>query len=246
MLNIIKNIIDFLFPRQCTICGKRLAAHERGLCVGCMFDLQPSEFADGHHGNKLERIFWHKIPIVRAAAYLVYDHEKSQRKIILDLKYHNRPKLARHIAPLLLNELKTTGFLDEIDLIMPVPIPMLRKIKRGYNQSQQLAKAISRHTGIPVDNLTVRRKNYTKSQTKVSIGKRAPNIKHTFVVTSGRKLDHKHILIVDDVITTGSTILAMAKTLCNAYNVKISVLSLAVSTNLMRNIKTSNPITPGQ
>lgn len=242
MINTVKSIIDFLFPRQCSICGKRLATQERGLCVGCMFDLQPSEFADGHEGNKLEKVFWQKFPIARAAAYLVYDHEKSQRKIILDLKYHNRPKLTRHIAPLLLNELKNTDFLDKIDLIMPVPIPKLRKIKRGYNQSLQFAKAISHLTGIPIDSHTVKRKNYTKSQTKVSINKRAQNIHHTFVVTPNRKLDHKHILIIDDVITTGSTIVAMAKPLCDTYNVKISVLSLAVSANLMRNIKTNNPI----
>ena len=111
-LSAISDIIDFLLPRYCSICGRRLHRQEKGICTGCLLELNISEFADGHKGNLLERSLWLKMPIERAAAFLVYDRDNSQRQIVLDLKYHNRPKLGQHMAPLIVQGLNNTHFFD--------------------------------------------------------------------------------------------------------------------------------------
>lgn len=227
-------------PRHCSICGSRLHKQEKGICMGCLLELNVSDFADGHLGNTLERTLWLRTPIERAAAFLVYDHDNSQRRVVLDLKYHNRPRLGRHMAPLMVQRLNTTDFFKTIDVIIPVPIPKQRRMRRGYNQSLELAKGISRLTGIGIDTHSISRRYYGVSQTKLTPSERAANVDDTFVLHTN-SLQDKHVLIVDDVITSTATIMACAKVLNTIPGIKISVLSLAVSRNLLPNIKINNP-----
>ena len=180
------------------------------------------------------------MPIERAAAFLVYDRDNSQRQIVLDLKYHNRPKLGQHMAPLMVQGLSNTHFFDNIDIILPIPISKRRQMRRGYNQSLELAKGISRITGLPIDTHSVRRRHYTMSQTKLTPSERVANVEHTFVLRPNN-LQGKHVLLVDDVITSTATIMACAKVLCDIPDIKISVLSLAVSRKLIANIRNNNP-----
>lgn len=239
--DIIADIINFFFPRYCSVCGKRLLKSEKSVCIDCLLELSTAEYADGHQGNTLERLFWLKMPIRRAAAFLVYDHETSQRNLILHLKYHNRPKIGLHIAPIMVDRLNQTHFFDSIDVIVPIPISRKRRIHRGYNQSEQIAKGISLHTGIPLDTHSVRRRHYRKSQTKLSLLQRQKNVEDTFVLSKNHTLRNKHILIIDDVITTTATIRSCAAVLADIEGLSISVLSLAVSKNLLRNVKSTNP-----
>ena len=237
---VIDDIVEFLLPRHCSICGRRLHTQEKGICAGCLLELNSSEFADGHRGNTLERTLWLRVPIERAAAFLVYDHDNSQRRIVLDLKYHNRHRLGRHMAPLMVQSLDGTGFFETIDTIIPVPISKRRQMHRGYNQSLELAKGISRLTGITLDTRSVSRRHYRTSQTRLTPAERTANVDNTFVVHHN-SLQGKHVLIVDDVITSNATIMACAKVLNNIPGIRISVLALAVSRNLMTNIKGNNP-----
>ena len=234
-------IIDFLFPRHCSVCGKRLHVGEESLCTSCLMDLHLVDYADGREGNKLERSLWEDLPVVRAASFLVYDRENSQRQLVLDLKYHNRPKIGEHLAPIMVRKLNTTGFFDGVDVILPIPISGKRREHRGYNQSESIARGISRHTGIPVDTRSLKRRHYATSQTKLSVAQRRENIKGTFLLRHPDRLRGKHILIVDDVITSNNTILACGHALMQIPGISISVLSLAVSRNHIRNIRISNP-----
>ena len=236
----LQDIMEFLLPRHCSICGRRLHKQEKGICTGCLLELNVSEFADGCPGNTLERTLWLRVPIERAAAFLVYDHDNSQRRIVLDLKYHNRPRLGSHMAPLMVQNLNATNFFETVDVIIPVPIPRRRRMKRGYNQSLELAKGISRLTGITVDTRSVTRRYYGVSQTKLSPSERAAHVEDSFVL-HGNSLEGKHVLIVDDVITTTATVMACAKALSGIAGVRISIASLAVSRNLLNNIRSNNP-----
>lgn len=238
----VNQIIDFLFPRHCSVCGRRLNISEKGICCGCLIDLRPSDFADGHKGNQLERTLWLRTPIQRAAAFLLYDRDNSQRKIVLDLKYHNRSRLGFHMAPLMVEHLNRTNFFDTIDFILPIPISKRRQMQRGYNQSLELAKGISKHTHIPIDTHSVTRKHYHTSQTKLTPAERQQNVRGTFILNSSKNLVNKHVLIVDDVITSTATILSCAQVLNTIPGIKISVLSLAVSRKLISNIRNNNPL----
>lgn len=239
---VINQITDFLFPRHCSVCGRRLNIGEKGICSGCLLDLRPSEFADGHEGNVLERTLWLRTPIQRAGAFLLYDRDNSQRKIVLDLKYHNRSRLGYHIAPLMIEQLKETNFFETIDLILPIPISKRRQMQRGYNQSLELAKGISKHTHIPINTKSITRKHYSTSQTRLTPSERQENVKGTFILKSYKNLINKHVLIVDDVITSTATILSCTQVLNTIPGIKISVLSLAVSRKLISNIRNNNPL----
>lgn len=237
----LKSLFDFVAPRQCSVCGARLHTGQGSLCTNCLIDLQFSKYSDGKPGNELERALWLKFPVRRAAAFLTYDRENSQRELILDLKYHNRPKIGQNIAPLFVNSLQKSDFFEGIDLIIPIPIPTKRRINRGYNQSEQLAIGINKQTGIPIRTNAIKRKNYKTSQTHLSATERQKNVQDTFILDKTSNLEGKHLLIVDDVITTTATIQNCAKCLCQIPGVSISILSLGVSKNLIRNIKRSNP-----
>ncbi|MBR4782439.1 MAG: ComF family protein [Bacteroidaceae bacterium] len=242
-------LIDFIFPRHCRVCGKRLTPTEKSICGGCLVDLILSEFAEGETGNRLERTMWKRLPIERAAAFMIYDHEDSYRNLVLDLKYHNQPAIGYHIGRIMSRQLADNHFFDGIDLIVPVPIPRDKLRKRGYNQSDQIAYGVSQITGIPVNSGIIKRKKYKTSQTQLTPNQRQENVKGSFELKAkyvkpknpSCDLSGKHILIVDDVITTTATVQECGKTLSQIPGIKLSVLSLAVSKNYITNVRKANP-----
>ena len=236
-------LLDFIAPRHCAVCGKRISGSQHVVCATCLLSLRISEYYSASPGNALERTFWHKLPIERAAAFITYDHNDTQHQIVLDLKYHNQPRIGYHLGRLMSHQLKEKHFFDGIDTIVPIPIPFIRKMRRGYNQSEQLARGISRATGLPVCTRAIRRLPYKTSQTRLTAAERTENVRHTFRLRHADRLKGKHILLVDDVITTGSTIRACGHTLSQIPGIRISVLSLAVSRHLIRNIRNTNPET---
>ena len=244
MPNILHTLLEFVAPRHCAVCGKRLMADERVLCVACLLDLHISEYASGKEGNTLERTFWQSLPIVRAASFMTYDRNNSQRSVVLDLKYHNHPGIGLHIGQLMSKQLKSNDFFDGVDMIIPVPIPTGKRLRRGYNQSEKLAQGISKATGIPVNMRAIIRLPYKTSQTHLTAAERQENVKDSFRLRRGSTdaLRGKHLLIVDDVITTGATVQECGRVLCQIPDISISVLSLAVSSNLIRNIRRANPV----
>ena len=245
-MNILNTLLDFIAPRFCSVCGKRLMQSEKVVCTNCLLDLNVSEYYNAAEGNTLERTMWQVLPIQRAAAFLTYERNSEQRNIVLDLKYHNQPRIGYHLGMLMASQLKEKGFFDSIDIIIPIPIPRNRKIYRGYNQSEQLAIGISKTIGLPINTKAIKRLPYETSQTHLTATERGENVKDTFMLRKNRAaaLQNKHILLIDDVITTTATIRACGQILSDIPGIKISVLSLAVSKNLISNIRKSNPLLP--
>ena len=240
---ILNSVLEFLAPRHCVVCGKRLMADEKSVCSSCLLDLNLSEYASGSEGNGLERTFWQRLPIVRAAAFMTYDRQEGQHAVVLDLKYHNNPEIGNHLGKLMSLELKERGFFSGVDVIIPMPIPTAKRVWRGYNQSEQLARGISQATGLPVDIGAIRRRPYKTSQTRLTAVERTANVKDSFYLSRGAadRLKGRHLLLVDDVITTTSTVQECGRTLCQIPDIRISVLSLAVSKKLINNIRNANP-----
>lgn len=241
MHSLLSTIIDLLSPRFCSVCGKRLKVGEKGLCIECLMELQLSPYCDGKAGNALERLFWQGLPIQRAAALMVYDTQSQQRRLILDMKFHNMPKTGFYFGQIMARQLVDTDFFKGVDVIVPVPIPIMRMLKRGYNQSEQLALGISSVTGLPIDTRSVRRRNYKTHQARLSIAERANNVKGSFRVSKPERLAGKHVLMVDDVITTARTLREMGRTLAAIPGVRLSVLAMAASKNLLLNVQAINP-----
>ncbi|MEG1539485.1 MAG: ComF family protein [Muribaculaceae bacterium] len=219
--------LDQLLPRTCPVCGDALNYQEKYVCIKCMLDL-PQTHLHEREFNTMEQLFAGKTPIERAAGYFFYTKESPYSTLIHDIKYRNRPKMGQWLASEYAREIKNTGFFDGIDMIIPVPLHKTKIAKRGYNQSQYIAQGISEITGIPVVNAIIATKSH-ETQTHKGIHERWLNTQNLYSQNDMINLEGKHVIIIDDVITTGATLLACAKSIDNTPGIKISLLSLAVA-----------------
>jgi len=179
--------------------------------------------------NPVEKIFWGRCMIAKAAAFSFYTRDSRIRRLIHQLKYKGVKEIGHELGRIYARSLKSSGFLDDIDIIIPVPLHPTKKRQRGFNQSDIISQGISDVSGIPVDTSLLFRKTVTKTQTRKSRFDRWTNVQDIFSVTDFDKLRGLHILLVDDVITTGSTIEACVNEILKAEETKVSVVALAFS-----------------
>lgn len=223
-----RTLFDLLMPRRCLMCGTRLTASEEHLCASCLFTL-PFTAWRGQLGNEMERLFWARVPIVRANALLRYYAGSESRKPILALKYGDRPSVGRYFGRIMAEDLRGTDFFEGIDCIVSVPLSRPRQRRRGYNQSEWIARGVAEVTGIPVCSQAVERRRDNPTQTHLSSRERRENVAHLFRVVHSSQLAGRHVLLIDDVLTTGATLLSLAEEIAKLEDVRISVLVLAVA-----------------
>lgn len=229
MSYILSAILDFISPRACRLCGKRLGVADKEICGVCNWHLPRTNFIDNPYDNTMSRLFWGRFEVERSAALYYYQSHGNPSKLIYDLKYHGKKDIGEWLGHLVAEEFKVKDFFEDIDAIIPVPITWKRKYSRGYNQSESIARGVNTVTGIPVLRKALKRTRFAESQTQVKPSERFKNVEGAFRLEDKDKISGKHILIVDDVVTTGSTISSCAKELLKAGNVKISVLTIAIT-----------------
>jgi ComF family protein len=222
------DFISLLFPRLCYGCGNHLMRNEALICTEC-YVLIPRTNFHLKPDNPVSQLFWGRCMIEKAAAFSFYTRDSRIRKLIHQLKYKGIKEIGSELGRIYGNALKSSEFLEEIDLIIPVPLHPSKKRQRGFNQSDLIAGGISESTGIPMDSGLLERITVTKTQTRKSRYDRWTNVQDIFRVTGKNRLEDLHILLVDDVITTGSTIEACANELLKGENIKVSVAALAFS-----------------
>ncbi len=174
----------------------------------------------------MAHLFWHLAPIERAIALIYYEPHAEIARVIYRLKYAQRPDIGEDMGRLMATEIQPTHFFDDIDLLIPVPLTRKRLHQRGYNQSLQLARGISHITHIPINTKALIRRHFHQSQTQLSRKQRQTNVEGTFALQDPTPLQHKHVLLIDDICTTGATLLACANTLKHIQGIRISVLTL--------------------
>lgn len=219
-------LFDLISPRSCPICGSRLAASESVICGVCHFRMPLTGFAKDPYDNPLARLFWGQFPIEKAIAYFYFIPHSDTSRLIYDLKYHHQPDIGENMGRIIANELPPPRFFDDIDAIVPVPITRKRYWQRGYNQSMEIARGISDITHLPILKKVIKRTHFNISQTKKKGWERQENVENAFQLLRPEAVRGRHLLLVDDIVTTGATIRACAKELCKAGNVRISVFSL--------------------
>lgn len=222
--------LDLIAPRLCCVCGNRLAITENTVCSVCVMHLPRTAIRD-FQNNPMAQMFWGLAPVERAAALFYYHVNSNTSNILYELKYRNRPEIGLDMGRLMASELMIAGFFDGMDVIVPLPLSRQRKRTRGYNQSEMLAKGIGEITGIPCETKAVGRKYFKKSQTRVNRYERRGNVEDAFMLLNAECLRGKHVLLVDDVVTTGSTMIACAETMKNIEGIRISYLALALTKN---------------
>ena len=222
------SFVSLLFPRCCLVCGRPLAKGEECLCTMCNINLPRT----GYHlkeDNPVEKLFWGKIPLERATSFFFYRKGSDFRQILHQLKYGGQKDIGAIMGRYMATELQESGFFEGIDVIVPVPLHKKKQRLRGYNQSEWIARGIATVTGIPIDTESVVRHKNTETQTSKSSLERWENVNGIFELHHPEPLAGKHILIVDDVLTTGATTVECASCLTKIEGVRISVLTLAIA-----------------
>ena len=220
------DFISLLFPRLCYGCGNHLMRNENLICTECYVVIPRT----GYHTeaeNPVARLFWGRCLIEKAAVFSFYNRGSRIRSLIHNLKYKGIREIGLELGRIYGLSLKSSGFSSDIDLIIPVPIHQSKKRIRGFNQSELISKGISEATGLPVDVFSLTRNIVSETQTKRSRYERWINVEGIFHVSAPEELRGKHLLLVDDVITTGSTIESCANELLKVEGVKVSVVALA-------------------
>lgn len=228
MRKFLTSVADFIFPRECHLCGGMLDSQTRFVCPACMAEM-PRTLYHRMKDNPMERRFMGQFRYRAATGHFFYSRGSKIASLMQDLKYRHFSGLAHFLGETVASELLPTGFLSDIDYIMPLPMHFIKKARRGYNQTEIISQGISAVAGIPVaSNLRAVRPHRT--QTALSLEQRLLNTRDIFHVVRPEELKGKTILLVDDVCTTGATMGSAAMTLCEAApDVELVLLTVGVT-----------------
>lgn len=230
-------LLSVVMPGICEVCGRRLTDGERHVCLPCLTGLPRTGLHLCADNNEIHRrVSDNHVLVDRAASMFHYYRGVDYTSLILSAKYHSRPSILSYLGAVYASEIAPSGFFDDIDRIVPVPLHWSRLMSRGYNQTEYLARGIGRATGLPVAPKLLRLPSRHASQTRRSAAARAANVAGTFRAgrDAARLAGHGcHLLVVDDVITTGATIRDCLRALSEAIpDVRLSVLSLGLAHQL--------------
>ena len=221
-----QDLIGLLFPNLCNGCGHSIYQGEAFLCSKCLFTIP---YTDYHlfPQNKVAKQLWGRVPVNAAMALLYFKKGGKVQNIIHNLKYRNQTGLGIKLGEMIGDRLKTAPDYSGIDLVIPVPLHKKRQRNRGYNQSELIANGIAATLNVNVNTTLLLRTATTATQTKKGRYMRFENMKTVFSVKNSENLAGKHILLVDDVITTGATIEACAIELHKFGIKKLSIAAAA-------------------
>ena len=224
--SIFSRLIDLIAPRACVVCGSRLSVSEQVMCAVCNLHLPRTHYAGNAYDNEMAKRFWGQMSVEKAAALFFYESKSEATLVIRQLKYHGHPEYGIVLGRQTAQEFMPQHFFDGIDALVPVPLAANRLRQRGYNQSMEIAKGIREITRLPIIKDAVTRKTFKESQTQKSRAERSENVAHAFELSPKADIRGKHLLLIDDVVTTGATAIACGKELLKAQDVKLSVLSI--------------------
>lgn len=225
-------IRSLFFAQSCMACGGYVDDAMHGICLKCRYDIPLTNYWL-EHDNPVKEHFDGIVPIVEGSSFMFYSAESSWRTLIHRFKYSGEWQTAYNMGLWYGSELKATGRYDDVDAIIPVPLHPLKELKRGYNQSRYLADGMSKAMGIAVDARSTRRLRNNPSQARRSGRDRWANVDELFGVRRPEALRGKHILVVDDVLTSGATIASLIEVITRTVpDCRVSVATLAVSRHI--------------
>lgn len=222
---VFRKLLHLFLPEVCVICGLELLEGEMGACLNCLFKL-PKTDNYKVKDNAAEILMAGRLPYERIASYCVYVNGGMLPPLIHNLKYHHKKEIGLLLGRMFGEDLADTEFIKPVEVIVPVPLHPKKKKIRGYNQAEIIAQGISEATSIPLSTDNLVRVVHNPTQTKRTKTERWENVKNIFDVKDIHAFNQKHILLVDDVITTGSTIEACGVALQKCSDLKISVATI--------------------
>lgn len=221
-MQVLSDIIQVLFPSTCACCGQVLVRGERQVCLACLMDMAPTLYSP-MRDNAVERLLTGRFRFENATAIYRFGQDNTVRRMVHAMKFHGNSDLCLLMGRQMGMELLRSARFDDVDLLLPVPLHWARRLRRGYNQSELLCRGIADVMSRPVNTTAVVRHRYTRQQSLQRGEVRSVNVEGAFWVRRPAEVAGKHVLLVDDVLTTGATVSACAEALSVVPGVRISV-----------------------
>ena len=229
LTELLTNLLFLFYPKHCVICGESLIQSEDYFCLECFLKLPKTNYHLSAENRTMER-FVGKIPLIKASSYLYYDKGGIGQTLVAEIKYRKNQELGKWIGSYLAKDITaSSNFFHDVDYLIPVPLHPKKQKQRGFNQAEMIAKGISQITHIPLETKNLYRVKANSSQTKKGVYERWKNSAGIFNVKNKQLFTGKHVLLIDDVLTTGATLEACATCLLNSPNIKISLLTIAIA-----------------
>ncbi len=227
-LNEIKeSVIHLLFPHVCTGCGSDVINKENSLCMRCI-DAMPETNFEIHPNNPVEKTFWGRLPLTAGTAQFYFTKESLMQHLMHQFKYKGNSELGMQLGRIMGYQLyKSNRF--TVDALIPLPLFPAKEKRRGYNQATILCRGMAEIMKVPVIDNAIIRPQHTETQTKKGRIERWKNMEGKFILKDAKAIQNKHLLLVDDVVTTGATLEACGHELLQVENVKLSVATLCVA-----------------
>ena len=224
-MNIFSSLLELFFPRLCIACSNPLFKHESNLCDLCLFHLPRTNF-EKDLNNPVAQLFWGRVKIEFATSFFYYSKGSKYQHILHELKYKGKKEIGFEIGKIFGQEIRNSEF-SQVELVVPVPLHPSRQRKRGYNQAEWIAMGLSESLAKPLENKSLSRISASSTQTKKGRYDRWVNVEGIFRPTLPENFENKHILLVDDVVTTGATLEACGSVILQTENVKLYITTLA-------------------
>lgn len=223
------SFLHFLFPHICEGCGSDMLSRNSLLCARCMEALPETHF-EWYDNNPVERKFWGRLPIKAATAQYYFTRESLIQRLVHRFKYKGNKELGLQLGKMMGRLLKRSGRFHA-EALIPLPLFAAKERKRGFNQATILCEGMAEHLAIPVLNQVIMRPQATETQTRKGRIERWKNMEGKFVLANPDAIAGKHVLLVDDVITTGATLESCGAALLAADKVELSVACLCYASH---------------
>lgn len=220
-----RSLTNLFFPHLCSGCGNDLF-DEQCLCLSCIDKLPVTNF-HLHAGNPVEKIFWGRIPIVNASSHLYFTKDSMLQHLLHRLKYQGDKEIGWYFGRCMGKSFLQSNRFLAVDALVPLPLHPSKQRKRGYNQAEILCEGICEEMKIPILNKVIIRPTATETQTHKNRVKRWENIEGKFLLSRPASIENRHVLLIDDVVTTGATLEACGHELLAAEGVRLSIATLA-------------------
>lgn len=223
---ILSPLVHLFYPHICTGCGSDLLEEDSLLCLKCINDLPHTNFAM-HAGNPVEKIFWGRLAITAAMSEFYFAKGTMIQTLIHEFKYNGNTDVGMYLGRIMGNSLLNNNRFTKVDALIPLPLFADKEFKRGYNQAAIICNGISEATNIPVIRNNVVRNRFTQTQTRKHRTERWENVASSFQIINPKELKNKHVLLVDDVVTTGATLEACGSEILKVEGTRLSIATLA-------------------
>ena len=226
LANYFKGFFNLFYPNICSVCGNDLVKGEQALCLECLYNLPLTRYWN-EPNNAVAQTFWGRVGIENGCAYFFFSKGSCYQQLLHKLKYQGDKNIGISLGKQLGAVLAQSDLYNDIDYVVPVPLHPRKLRIRGYNQAEVIAQGLCETLNVTLLNSVLVRTAFTQTQTKKTREERIKNVAQAFAVKNPEIISQKHILLIDDVITTGATLETCANKLLAATNCKVSVAALA-------------------